>query len=943
MKNLLHPRWLLLVNSLPLAILFVLYFAQYNIIKSLLSTETLHHWLLCGGALSLIGITTAAYSFLEKRELSLSYGAISLFINTLFLYFYTTHNEYVIPRDIPIWMLSNELPLYLGTFLMPTLIHDLLVIMLHLTDENKPHKAWKNFLISIGIPIVLYIFALGILPMWGGFLEGFSEHIYILFLLTIVILFLFFVMRGVYILTIQKASKNDSKSQFWSITIGTIMPLLGLLISNFGTSPFRNAFGDFSNLWFYSIAFANGILLFFPESEKPFFRLMLYLGRCVGFAYVMYFFLVFLPFLPFSVLVIIVFGLGFLMLTPLLLFILQGNVLYKDYTFLSQFYPKKKIIISSLSAFCLIPFCITFYFLYEKKVLNEALEYLYQPDFSKSYDIEKEPIRKVLNEIKTYTKPSSNSFLEKDFTPYLSTYFNWLVMDNMTLSDTKIKQLETVFYGESNINNLNFNRNRNEASGAVKISKTNTHTTFDASQNAWRTWVDLDITNQSEFRNQEFATTLELPEGCWISDYYLYVGDKKEMGILAEKKAAMWVFNQIQNTNRDPGILHYLTGNQVKFRIFPFSENEIRKTGIEFLHKEPIKIDLDGNKISLGDATQQTPTITNNTALNGAISYISAKEKATLPIVQRTPYYHFIVDISKGKDTTITQYTQQIERLLSEKRISADNAKITFCNTYAKTFSFGKDWKEKLKTQTCEGGFFLDRALKQTFFDAFSSKKMQYPVIVVLTNDWQNAIIENDFSNFKMAFPERNLFFGFNQNGQLAAHSLEKNPRQMTKNALNFDFNLSVLAYPDTQNPKAFLPNDGKSSIALQSDFFNKNDLKIGKKKWQSGLAIQALWFSQVFHPERVNKEWHTLLKASFQSKIMSPLTSYLVVENEAQKAMLFKKQAEVINGNKALDLDDEVQRASEPSLWLMLFLLGGILAWKKRCIFQTNRIFAKK
>ncbi len=931
MKNLLHPRWLLLVNSLPLAILFVLYFAQYNIIKNLLSPETLHYWLMYGGVLGVMWIATLVYALLEKEELSFGFSVTYFSLYILILVFYFTNNQDIIPRNIPVWMLSNELPLYLGTFLMPTLIHGLLAIMLHFTDENKPHKAWKNFLISIGIPIVLYIFVLGILPMWGGFLDGFSSHISILFSLTTVIIFLFFVMRGVYILTIQKASKSDFKSQFWSLIIGVIMPLLGLLISNMEGSSLKNTFGDFTSLWFYSLAFANGILLLFPENEKPFFRLMLYLGRCAGFAYVMYFFLIFLPFLPFSVLLIIVFGLGFLMLTPLLLFILQGNVLYKDYTFLTQFYTKKKIIISSLSAFCLIPIFVTFYFLYEKKVLNEALEYLYQPDFSKTYHVEKEPIRKVLSEIKSHTKQSLGSFQSKDFTPYISTYFNWLVMDNMMLSDTKIKQLETVFYGESSINNFNVNRNRNEASAAAKISKINTHSTFDASQNAWRTWVHLDITNKSELRNQEFATTLELPEGCWISDYYLYVGDKKEMGILAEKKAAMWVFNQIQNTNRDPGILHYLTGNQVKFRVFPFSENEIRKTGIEFLHKEPIEIDLAGNQTTLGNATQQTPTITNYTTLDGAITYVSVKEKAALPIVQRTPYYHFIVDVSLGKDSAITPYTQQIEQLLSEKRISSDHAKITFCNTYATTFSFGNDWKEKLKKQTCEGGFFLDRALKQTFFDAFSSKKMQYPVIVVLTNDWQNAIIENDFSNFKMAFPESNLFFGFDQNGQFAAHSLEKNPRQMTKDTLNF--NLSVLAYPDAQNPKAFLPNDGKPSIALQPDFFSKSDLKIEEKKWQSGLAIHALWLSQVFHPERVNKEWHTLLKASFQSKIMSPLTSYLVVENEAQKAMLFKKQAEVINGNKALDLDDEVQRASEPSLWLMLFLLGCFGLWKKRYI----------
>jgi hypothetical protein len=914
-----------------------LYFAQYNIIKSLLSAETLHHWLVCGGVLSFIGIATAAYSLLEKRELSLSYGIVSLFINAIFLYFYTTYSEAIIPRDIPIWMISNELSLYLGTFLMPTLIHALLVIVLHLTDENKQHKAWVNFLISIAIPITLYVFVLGILPMWGGFLSDFNQHINILLFLTTTVVFLFFVMRGVYILTIHRASRINSNRQVWSVIIGIIMPLLGLFINNGDIFSMSNLFGNFSNLWFYSIAIANGILLIFPENKNPFQRFILFLARCAGFAYVLYFFLIFLPYLPFSIIAIIAFGLGFLMLSPLLLFILQGNILYNDYTFLSEFYAKEKIIISSLSAFCLIPIFVTFYFLYEKKVLNEALEYLYQPDFSKTYQIEKEPISKVLSEIKSHNKNQTNFFVGKEFTPYISTYFNWLVMDNMTLSDTKTKQLEAVFYGESISRASNFNQNRNQFPDSIKISKINTNTTFDTSQNAWRTWVDLDITNQSRFQNQEFSTVIDLPAGCWISDYYLYVGDKKEMGILAEKKAAMWVFNQIRNTNRDPGILHYLTGNQVNFRVFPFNKGEIRKTGIEFLHKEPIEIDFSGNKITLGDTTQQTLNITNFEALNGVISYVSAKEKAALPLVQRTPYYHFVVDISLGKEVYKAHYTEQIERLLNEKRISNDNAKITFCNTYAKTFSFGIDWKEKLQSQTFEGGFFLDRALKQTFFNAFLSKKAQYPVIVVLTNDWQNAIIENDFSNFKMAFPESNLCYAFDENWQLTAHNLENNPRQVMKDSLRFNFNLPIFAYPNAQNPTAFLPNDGKASIAFQSKNFSESDLKIEEKNWQSGLAIQALSLSQVFHPEQINKNWNTLLKASFQSKIMSPLTSYLVVENEAQKAMLLKKQAEVINGNKALDLDDDVQRASEPSLWLMLVLLGCFFVWNKQLALKKS------
>jgi hypothetical protein len=63
----------------------------------------------------------------------------------------------------------------------------------------------------------------------------------------------------------------------------------------------------------------------------------------------------------------------------------------------------------------------------------------------------------------------------------------------------------------------------------------------------------------------------------------------------------------------------------------------------------------------------------------------------------------------------------------------------------------------------------------------------------------------------------------------------------------------------------------------------------------------------------------------------MTPVTSYLVVENEAQKAILKKKQEQVLSGNKSLDLGEDAQRMSEPNMIIVFVLFGLTLLYIER------------
>jgi hypothetical protein len=785
--------------------------------------------------------------------------------------------------------------------------------------------------LAIGIPIAGYLFTQIILPLWQPFDRDFSVHAMVILVITATLVFLFFLIRGVFILATKKAEVWQKYQLVWKIPIAIVLPLIGLavnnghLFNNFGPSD-SGIFGDFNNAWFYILAVVNGILVCLPNLENKLYRLLVFIGRSVTFAYNFYFFLVFLPFLPLSVIAIIAIGTGFLMLTPLLLFVIHINELSKDFTYLKTLLSKKLIIGISLLSFLVIPTLITITYLKDKSVLNETLSYLYSPDYSKQYDIDKVSLQKTLNVVKSHKDHrDSRGGIFGNGIPYLSSYFNWLVMDNLTLSDSKINTIEKIFFNSTSFElRPEFIQNDN-----VQISNISTNSTYDKSQNAWKSWIDLEITNKSgNSWFSEYATTIDLPEGCWISDYYLYVGDVKEPGILAEKKSAMWIFSQIRNENRDPGILYYLTGNKVAFRVFPFAKDEVRKTGIELLHKEPIKLNIDNNIVELGNIEE---TVYENIETDN-IAYVSAQQKQKLNSFKRKPYFHFLVDASKNQNSSSTDFIKRIEQILVENKPLSENAKISFVNSYVTTTTIDKDWKGDYINQTFEGGFYLDRAIRTTLFNAYQDKSKTYPVIVVVTDSIQNAVLDKDFADLKFTFPESDLFFNLDKKGNLREHSLTENPlKELPEILRECMFCETVLEYKLSDNSIAYLPNNNEPSIILKKDIFEISETEIKERNWQSALTMQGQWTSQILYPEISDKEWLNMVKYSFISKVMTPVTSYLVVENEAQKAMLKKKQEQALSGNKSLDIGEDTQRMSEPSLILLTILLVLVIWYREK------------
>ena len=929
MRSLLNPKWIFIINTLPIVVLFFIFYSEFQIIKSLLDEESISLWESFGWTLAVLGISNfiyGAYLILRKQSVSVYYGVVALLCYILFIYLYGFHSDKIIPFSIPRWMIPGDMTLYVGTFLMPTLAHSLFILVAHFTPEAKNHKAGKSFLIALSIPITWYLFSQVILPLWKPVESNYSAHVLLILIIVGTLIFLFFLVRSILILATKNAIIWQKYQLAWKIPVTIILPLIGLSVNNghlFNDFSVNNAgvFGDFNSYWFYVIAILNGLFICLPNLQNKLYRLFLLIGRSITFAYTFYFFIVFLPFLPLSMIAIMAIGTGFLMLTPLLLFVLHIRELSNDFNYLKTQFSTNIVWTFSVAGFLVIPSFITANYLKDRSTLNQTLEYLYSPNYSKDYNIDKTSLQKTLNIVRSHKDDNGGGILGTQ-QPYLSVYFNWLVLDNLTLSDRKINTLEKVFFGKTSFEL----RPDNIQNDKVEITNISTSSVYDKSQNAWKSWIDIEMTNKSgNTRFSEYATTIELPEGTWISDYYLFVGSIKEMGILAEKKTAMWIFSNIRNENKDPGILYYLTGNKVAFRVFPFAKDEVRKTGIELLHKEPIQFTIDGNSVELGRSktTQETGFENEN------MVYVSASEKLNLKRVKRKPYFHFVVNATS--EDSISGYANCIEKIAKKHSDLTENAKVSFVNSYVTTTSFDNNWQQKLQDQNYQGGFYVDRAIKSILFNAYQEQTDSFPIIVVVTDSIQNAIFDKAFSDWKFSFPETDLFYNLKKNGTLEPHSLTSIPTEAVTDTTNLSFEHAVLEYKLKNNAVRFLPDDNQPSIILKNDLFETKEADIKEKNWSSALMMQAKWTSQILHPETSDKEWLNLVKYSFLSKVMTPVTSYLVVENEAQKAMLKKKQEQVLSSNKSLDLGEDTQRMSEPSLIILTVLLCIVLFYRNR------------
>jgi len=228
-----------------------------------------------------------------------------------------------------------------------------------------------------------------------------------------------------------------------------------------------------------------------------------------------------------------------------------------------------------------------------------------------------------------------------------------------------------------------------------------------------------------------------------------------------------------------------------------------------------VRLDIDGNIITLGEQNSPVEGIINDNT--GNTFYISATEKARLPKVLRKPYYHFIIDISANNKGGAEKYIAAIDEYLKMHPLPEAKHKISLTNFDTKTFDIDGNWKEILKATKPEGGFYLERAIRDILIDLYKKQGNTFPLIIVLAEDIDKAIIRKNLAAYSFTYPESDRFYHLSPEGEMESYTMFGYPSSAGDTMPDIYAGKPVIKFEYNDNT-VFLPADNRASIIVSPD-----------------------------------------------------------------------------------------------------------------------------
>ena len=791
----------------------------------------------------------------EKIEVKVLYSFLFVFIIIFSFGIFFLYRE-------SLWFLSMSAPVFYLLFNAFSMFY------LAAETVKAGSKGNKNDIIVLTI---LCIFLPAAIYVMSGMpsVNSLSMILAVGFLCT----FLFLLGKLMYMSYLQSESNaagNEEKKYtpvycLLTAVVGIVLPVSGLTLN----ITMWNVMGDYSSEWFYIIAILNGVILLFDingiTKKLPVFYL-----KMVGFTYICYFALVFIPCIPLGLIGIMYFGLGLLVFAPAAVFFIQLRQILRDIRILKKQYSNNIIIFTALAGALTLPLILTANFKIDGINFNKAMAYVESGE-----NVQEEVNLKRLGRSIIQIDNTMKSSRDMEFmafgsgTPLISTLYRYIVFDNKHFTEKTDEKIQKIFTPENVVSESEVTANDLLTNINFDLNISTRDKEYIKELGAYKVWVDMEITliGDKYGFDQEYKTNFVLPDGSFITDYYLYVGNEKKSGIMTDKRAAQIAYESIIRTPRDPGIIYYDSDNKLSLKVFPFPfENSYtRKTGFQIMYSQNGSFSIDGHVINLeaenaGEAPLQ---------LDG-VEFLPADYKKSLPKIERKPQYYFLIDAGKR-----ASYENNIE--LAKKYIKEKNPESPIFYAVSYQSKVIKDINAKQPEVLSEGGFNTAYAVEEIFASVPQGK---FPVIIMVTNN-MNRVVEFEKTQMARIFPENDYYYRLNSDLSLIPYDFYSN------NILPKTDEIITNAAVDYKGTA--MKDDNKSEVVYSSETSDRQP----ENDYEKAFILQKNALQN-----KESKDQIAGIREAMQKRILTKNTAFIVMETVEQEKMLLDLQEKFLKGN---------------------------------------------
>ena len=298
---------------------------------------------------------------------------------------------------------------------------------------------------TVAVPVMLYL-GIQVLRFLSQVL--FFPHFAQLVFLTLNAAFSFLLLRLFLYVGRHHAEKLKNPKNFIFVQFLFVgaLPFLGLVLNAHGplARESQATLGNFSSLNIWLLALVNAILFILPSVKNPRLSLLIFALRAAGVVFVLYFCVVFLLFLPLALVLIVAFGLGFLLLIPYLALAFQVVRLRRDLAELALVHGSKTIGLALLGGALLLPTFLLSHMVLDRGRLATLISFVQRPPLELN---QKPPVsaESALAFTQTAERRGRGFRRSAGHLPIYDSLYRTVVFDGVELSENLRRRIERVF------------------------------------------------------------------------------------------------------------------------------------------------------------------------------------------------------------------------------------------------------------------------------------------------------------------------------------------------------------------------------------------------------------------------------------------------------------------------------------------------------------------